>query len=246
METATYQQEQQPSARLTVVDGIKSGIPIAVGYIPIAIAFGLLAKSSGVPNEVSMLMSLAVFAGASQFVGVNLLSLGTAYWEIVLATFILNLRHFLMAASLSQRLEKQTDKPWLAVLAFGITDETFTVASLREEKILSTEFVIALNAMAFAAWNVGTWIGLFLAEGLPESVKASMGIALYAMFIGLLLPSMKKSRPALVIGLAAMAIHGSLKVIPGLESLSAGWSVVIATIAGALAGTVLFTDEGEA
>lgn len=246
METATYQQEQQLSARLTVADGIKAGIPIAVGYIPIAIAFGLLAKSSGVPNEVSMLMSLSVFAGASQFVGVNLLSLGTAYWEIVLATFILNLRHFLMAASLSQRLEKQTDKPWLAVLAFGITDETFTVASLREEKILSTEFVIALNAMAFAAWNVGTWIGLFLAEGLPESVKASMGIALYAMFIGLLLPSMKKSRPALVIGLAAMAIHGLLKVIPGLEGLSAGWSIVIATIAGALAGTFLFTDEGEA
>lgn len=246
METASYQDNQQSLARLTVTDGIKAGVPIAVGYIPIAIAFGLLAKASGVPNEVSILMSLAIFAGASQFVGVNLLSLGTAYWEIVLATFILNLRHFLMAASLSQRLDKQAAKPWLAVLAFGITDETFTVASLREEKVLSTEFVLALNGMAFAAWNVGTWIGLFLAEGLPESIKASMGIALYAMFIGLLLPSMKKSRPALVIGLTAMLIHGLLRVMPGLEGLSTGWSIVIATVAGALAGTILFADGGEA
>jgi 4-azaleucine resistance transporter AzlC len=243
METVTYQQE---SVRLTVADGIKAGIPIAVGYIPIAIAFGLLAKSSGVPNEVSILMSLAIFAGASQFVGVNLLALGTAYWEIVLATFILNLRHFLMAASLAQRLDKQTPKPWLALVSFGITDETFSVASLREEQYLSTGFVLALNGMAFAAWNIGTWVGLFLAGGLPESVKASMGIALYAMFVGLLLPSMKKSRPALVIGLAAMVMHGLLRVMPGLEGLSAGWGVVIATVAGAVAGAILFVDGGEA
>ena len=230
--------------RLTAVDGLKAGLPIAIGYIPIAIAFGLLAKSSGLPSEIAMLMSFAIFAGASQFVGINLLTLGTAYWEIVLATFILNLRHFLMSASLSSRMEKNTAKSYLALVSFGITDETFTVASLREEKELSKEFLLALNVMAFAAWNGGTWIGLFLAQGLPDAIKASMGIALYAMFVGLLVPSMRKSRPALIVAVVAMTLHGLLGVMPGLENLSTGWSIVIATVIGALLGTWLFPSEG--
>lgn len=237
--------QQTASRRLTLSDGIRAGVPIAIGYIPIAVAFGLLAKSSGVPSEIAMLMSCAIFAGASQFVGINLLALGTAYWEIVLATFILNLRHFLMTASLAGRVENQTSKPWLALVAFGVTDETFTVASLREERELSKEFLLALNAMAFGAWNAGTWIGLFLAEGLPESIKASMGIALYAMFVGLLIPSMRRSRPVLLIAGAAMLFHGLLKIIPGLASLSAGWSIVFATVAGAGLGAWLFPEGGE-
>lgn len=237
--------EQAPSGSLlSATDGMRAGIPIAVGYIPIAIAFGLLAKASGVPNTVSMLMSLAIFAGASQFVGVSLLALGAAYWEIVLTTFILNLRHFLMSASLSLRLDKTIGKAGLALISFGITDETFTVASLRPETRLSQNFLLGLNLTAFTAWNAGTWIGLFLAEGLPEDLKASMGIALYAMFVGLLVPSMKNSRPALVIGILAMTIHAALRYIPAFSHLSAGWSIVIATIISAAAGAILFT-EGE-
>ena len=246
MESVLEDQQGHPSMqqRLTAVDGLKAGLPIAIGYIPIAIAFGLLAKSSGLPSEIAMLMSFAIFAGASQFVGINLLALGTAYWEIVLATFILNLRHFLMSASLSSRMEEKTSKSWLALVSFGITDETFTVASLREEKRLSKEFLLTLNLMAFVAWNGGTWIGLFLAQGLPDSVKASMGIALYAMFIGLLVPSVRRSRPALVVAGVAMTLHGLLGVMPGLESLSTGWSIVFATVVGALVGAWLFPGEG--
>ncbi|MCX7781723.1 MAG: AzlC family ABC transporter permease [Negativicutes bacterium] len=230
--------------KVTFFTGVKAGVPIAVGYAPIAMAFGLLAKSSGVPNEVSILMSLVVFAGASQFVGVNLLVLGTACWEIVLATFILNLRHFLMSAALSQRVERSITKPWLAAISFGITDETFTVASLRPEERLSKEFLLGLNLTAFAAWNIGTWIGLFLAQGLPEAVKASMGIALYAMFVGLLIPSVKKSRPALVIALVTMLAHGIMRVLPVTAELSTGWSIILATVGGALAGAIVYGEEG--
>jgi 4-azaleucine resistance transporter AzlC len=224
------------------VQGVQVGLPIAVGYIPIAIAFGLLAKSSGVPNMISVLMSLLVYAGASQFVAVNLLALGAAAGEIILTTFILNLRHFLMSASLAPRVEKTTVW-WRAMLGFGVTDESFTVAALRKERKLTKEFLLGLNMTAFASWNIGTWIGVFLAAGLPASVQASMGIALYAMFIGLLLPSMRASRPVFIVAMLAIVFHSVLHWVPLFAGLSTGWSIVLATVLAAGIGAVMFPEQ---
>jgi 4-azaleucine resistance transporter AzlC len=220
--------------------GIRAGIPIAIGYIPIAIAFGLLAKASGIPNYVSIMMSFFVFAGASQFMGVGLIALGTGFAEIVLTTFILNLRHFLMSTSLFHRIESTSNKALLSIMSFGITDETFSVASLQKREKLTIYFLLALNFLAFAAWNAGTWVGLFLAEGMPQALKNSMGISLYAMFIGLLIPSLKKSLPILVTAAVAAMIHGFLSWLPIFSSISTGWSIILSTIAGALAGSIFF------
>ena len=163
--------------REQLIRGMKTGISIAVGYIPIAITFGLLSKAAGVPNAISIMMSVVVYAGASQFVAVNLLALHTGYWEIILTTFILNFRHFLMSAFISQRIEKGLSKPWMALLAFGITDETFAVASMEKEQQLNPWFLLGLNLIAFSAWNAGTWAGVFLGTALPDSVQSSMRIA---------------------------------------------------------------------
>ncbi len=228
------------TARLTAADGLKAGIPIAAGYIPIAIAFGVLAKSAGIPNHVTVIMSLAVFAGASQFAGVTLISSGAAAWEIIFTTFIINLRHLLMSASLSRRIERGRLRRWIPLLAFGITDETFSVASFRKEPLISPEFVLALNFLAFAAWNAGTWAGIFLAKGLPEIISDSMGIALYAMFIGLLVPSARKSKPVLLVSLAAVIIHSFIHWFPLFTGLSSGWGIIISTLAAAAAGAVIY------
>jgi 4-azaleucine resistance transporter AzlC len=220
--------------------GVKTGIPIAVGYIPIAITFGLVAKSAGVPTYASMMMSFLIYAGASQFVGVQLLTLGATPWEILLTTFILNLRHFLMTASISQRIQQGTSKNWMALLAFGITDETFAVASLQKEQRLHPVFLLGLNLTAFSAWNLGTWTGLFVATGLPESIQSSMGIALYAMFIGLLIPSLRKSLPVFAVALIAMTIQTILHWVPLFSGISGGWGIIIATIVSAVIGSLLF------
>lgn len=224
-------------------EGLKAGIPIAVGYLPIAIAFGLMSKAAGIPNYVGILMSLIVFAGASQFVGVNLLALGAASWEIVLTTFILNLRHFLMSASLSQSLKDGSKKTLLPLISFGVTDETFTVASLNSKNKLDVKYLLGLNLIGYSAWNVGTWCGLFLASGLPQSIKDSMGIALYAMFVGLLVPSAAKSKSVLVISLIAAAVNMLIKWLPITKSLSTGWAIIISTIVAAAIGSVLYPEE---
>jgi len=227
-------------------DGLKAAIPIAIGYIPIGITFGLLARSAGIPDYITVMMSLIIFAGASQFVGINLIALGTSFWEIILTTFILNLRHLLMSASLSQKVVPETSKGILALLSFGITDETFMVASFREEDHLKPEFLAGLNLLAFSAWNVGTWIGIFLSAGLPEAVKTSMGIALYVMFIGLLVPSCRRSKATLFIALLAMAVHGFLHYTPSITLLSTGLKIVITTIITALMGAIIFPEEESA
>jgi len=222
------------------IKGLKAAIPIAVGYIPIAITFGLVAKSAGIPNCISMLMSFIVFAGSSQFVAVNLITLGANTWEIVFTTFIINLRHLLMTASLSQRIDSRISKKLRSLIAFGVTDETFTVTSLCETKLIDTGFILGLNFLAFISWQTGTWIGIFLAAGLPASLKTSMGIALYAMFIGLIVPPLRDSKPVLIVVLLAILIHSILCWAPLSSSISSGWKIIIATVTAALTATVIF------
>jgi 4-azaleucine resistance transporter AzlC len=224
------------------LEGIKVGVPVAVGYIPIAVAFGLLARSFAIPNEITIVMSLLIYAGASQFIGINLLVLGASYSEIVITTFILNLRHFLMTAALSQKIETEVSKKWRALLAFGITDETFTVGVLRNDKNLSKYFILGLNTIAYFSWNAGTWIGLFLAPSLPDVLKASMGTALYAMFIGLLVPNIRKSRPVLVVSCMAIAINSLLSCLPIFAGVSNGWGIIIATVMSAAVGACLYPE----
>ena len=133
-------------------------------------------------------MSIAVFAGASQFVALNLLAIGTNYGQIIITTLILNLRHFLMAASLSQRLKPGKLAP---LVAFGITDETFSVLSFQPETENNPRFVLGVNTVAYLGWVSGTFGGSLMGQELPALLQTSMGIALYAMFIGLLIRRLK-------------------------------------------------------
>lgn len=222
------------------LQGVKAALPIAIGYIPIAIAFGLLAKSVGIPSYVSFLMSLLIYAGASQFIGINLIVLGASWWEIVVTTFILNLRHFLMTATLAQKLEAQASKKWRMLLSFGITDETFSVSSFQNRQSLTRYFLLGLNTIAFVSWNIGTWLGLFGASGLPETVKSSMGIALYVMFIGLLVPQVKKSKAALFVAVAAIIINFVMSCLPAVSN---GCSIIVATVLSAGIGAKVFAKE---
>lgn len=224
-------------------EGIRLAMPIAIGYIPIAITFGLITKSSGVSNEVGIMMSIMVFAGASQFIGVNLMALGSAPLEIIVTTFIINFRHFLMSSSLSQKVKENTDKKLLYLISFGITDETFAVASLKEEGKLNPYVILGLNFTSYLSWAFGTILGVFLGNVIPEIIKNSMGIALYAMFIGLLVPVLKKSKSILIISLLSIGINTLIMYIPIFSFISKGWSIIISTMISSLVGALMFKEE---
>lgn len=216
--------------------GIKSGISIAIGYVPIALTFGLLAKSTGLKFLETVMMSAVVFAGASQFVALNLLALGTGGLEIVLATFIINFRHLLLTASINEKTS-ETSRFMKAFYAFGITDETFSVASTRGRAI-TPGYLSGLILMAYSSWVICSGLGFYLGTALPPEVQESMGIALYAMFIGLLVPPLKKSRKVLFLA-------GFSAVLNTLFSffMNYGLAIVVATLSSAVLIELVFTEK---
>ncbi|MCM3586081.1 AzlC family ABC transporter permease [Mesobacillus maritimus] len=209
--------------------GCQAGISIAIGYVPIALTFGLIAKTTGLSLGETVMMSMIVFAGASQYMSLSLLALGTGAFEIVLTTFIVNIRHFLMSASLNEKVEP--DRTINRVIySFGITDETFSVAAIQPGK-LTTGFMFGLNLTAYLSWVIGSGVGFAIGAGLPQTLQQSMSIALYAMFIGLLVPSMKKS--VKVVFLAALAACFNI-IFTMTNFLSSGWAIVVATLLSAV------------
>lgn len=216
--------------------GVQAGLSIAIGYLPIALTFGLLAKSTGLTFLETVLMSLIVFAGASQYISLSLITLGTGIFEIVLATFIVNIRHFLMSASLNERVEDDSLYK-KALYAFGITDETFAVAALKKGNV-STGYMFGVIFVAYGSWVINSGLGHLVGASLPKNLQESMGIALYAMFIGLLVPSMKKQRKVVFLaGIAA--IFNSIFLL--YFHFSTGWSIVLGTLISAVAVELVTT-----
>lgn len=226
---------------------IKSGLPIGIGYIPVSFTFGFLAVSGGLPIWVAVVISLTNLTSAGQFAGTNLIFAGAGYLEVALTTFVINIRYMLMSLSLSQKLERKTGTLARLALAFGITDETFVVGSLKPG-MLTAPFMLGLILMPIAGWNLGTLMGGCISTLLPQALQNAMGIALYAMFIALIIPAAKASVHVLCIICIAVAVQCGLNYIPVFSFLSDGFRVIISTVAAAGLGAWLFPgtdDSGE-
>ena len=212
--------------------GARSGLPIFLGYFPVAVSFGLLARNSGLGFGAALGFSGIVFAGASQFMAVLLLAGGTSIPAIVGATFLVNLRHLLMSASVAARLSERYLTP---VLAFGVTDETFAVAAALP-KARNPKFMLGLEAAAYSGWVSGTVLGHLFGGFLPPVLQTSFGFGLYALFVVLLIGPIKKDLRNILIAAAAAGIHIALSIV---DWPSAGLRIVIAMVGGAAVGAAL-------
>jgi len=220
-------------------EGAVDGLPIVVGYFPVAMAFGLLARTADITLADACLFSLLVFAGASQFMAIDLIRAGIASVDIILATFLLNLRHLMMSAALAVRI-RQVRRGFLPFIAFGVTDESFSVASLKTGE-LTASYLLALNGVAYCAWAAGTAAGYLFGNILPAAVQSSLGIGLYALFTAILVPAGRKSAGALAIALLAGLIYIALSR-SGL--LAPGWALIAAIIGAAGGGLFILRDDG--
>lgn len=224
----------------TFFHGLKAGSSIAIGYFPVALTFGLLAKTTGLSILQATAMSLFVYAGAAQYMALSLLATGVAPWLIVTNTFIVNIRHFLMTASLSEKVEP-APKWKKAVYAFGITDETFSVLATQNRQI-TTAFAFGVALIAYSSWVIFTAVGHVIGANLPEFLQKAMSVALYAMFIGLLVPSMKGNRKVVLLAAIAAGIHCLLYYF---HLLSTGWSILVATLASAIFVEILYVKSNK-
>lgn len=224
--------------------GFQNGLPIGLGYLPVSFTFGFIAVSGGLPVWVAVLISFTNLTSAGQFAGTNLILAGAGYFEVALTTFVINIRYMLMSLSLSQKLEKKTGTLKRMLLSFGITDESFVVASLYPEKI-TAPFMFGLMSMPILGWNLGTLLGGCISTVLPQALQNAMGIALYAMFIALIIPASKASKQVLYIIILAVAATCILKYVPVFQMISSGFRVIIATVLAAGMGAFLFPKDEE-
>lgn len=224
--------------KTNIQEGVVSALPVVIGYLPVAIAFGLLAKNTGISFGDTGLFSILIYAGASQFMALDLIIAGVSTGSIILATFLLNLRHMMMTASLSLKL-KDIKRPYLPLIAYGVTDETFSVLSF-SDKELNLPFVLTVNILSNLSWIGGTLIGFLVGEILPKSLQSSLSIGLYAMFAALLFPQFKKEKSILKLSIITAGIY---MLIYYTKIFTSGWDIIIGIILSSALGVLIFNKE---
>ncbi len=222
--------------------GIKDGIPIALGYVAVSFAFGMLAVQKGLPLWGPVIISITNFTGTGQFAGIDLIEKGAAFAEIATALLIINMRYMLMSLSLTQRLSPDMGFCKRILMAFGITDEVYAVA-MQQNFLLTGSYMAGLILMSYSGWVGGTMLGAIASYAIPLSVRTALCIAIYAMFIAIIVPPAKKSKPILLVIAISLVMSCLLRLI--FTSLSSGWIIIICGITASLAGALLCPETEE-
>lgn len=227
-------------------EGFRHGIPIGLGYFSVSIAFGIKAVSGGLTPFQAVLISLTNLTSAGQFAGITVIAAGASLLEMALTQLVVNLRYALMSLSLSQKLHASVGTLKRCVIAFGNTDEIFAVASSQRGS-LGLRYMLGLMTAPIFGWSLGTLTGAVADTLLPDIVRSALGIALYGMFIAIVVPPMKKQGSVRAVVTISLVISTAFYYIPGLSSLSPGFVIIICTLAAAGMGAYLFPlpDEEE-
>ena len=169
------------------IRGLRDGFPVCLGYFSVSVAFGMTAVLSGMPLWAAVLISLTNLTSAGQFAGTNLLIAGGTMAELAVTTLIINIRYFLMSLSVSQKVERQMSIPKRLAVSFGITDEIFAV-SMQHPGALTGAYMAGLILTPVLGWTGGTLAGAAATSVMPEALSNALGIALYGMFIAIIIP----------------------------------------------------------
>lgn len=223
-------------------EGIKAGLPICIGYFSVSIAFGLSCVQMGMPGWLAVLTSLTNLTSAGQFAGATLLMAHSNYIEIMVTLFVINMRYFFMSFSVSQKLAENFPIRKRLIAGFGITDEIFAV-SMQREKELTFPYILGLMLTPIVGWTLGTLTGAVANSILPTVLTDAMGIALYAMFIAIIVPSAKEEKNVLIAVVMAIVASYLFTYLPGLRNLSSGWATIIITVSVSLIAAVIFPVE---
>lgn len=222
--------------------GMAHGIPIALGYLSVSFGFGIMAVKSGLSVLESTLISLTNLTSAGQAAGVDVIASHGTLLEMALVQLTINIRYALMALSLSQKLDEKFTFPHRMTAAFGITDEIFGVCAAQAEP-LTPLYMYGMIFIATAGWVLGTFLGAFAGQLLPESISAALGIVLYGMFLALIVPPSRKQKSVLCVVILAAGFSILCKYL--LTALSGGFAVILCAVTASVLGALLFPREEE-
>lgn len=228
----------------TYIEGLKDGVPIALGYLSVSFTFGITAVGMGIPPLAAILISMTNLTSAGQVAGIGIIAECGGLIEMALAQLIINLRYALMGISLSQKLDKSYNLLHRVISSFGITDEVFAVASGKSGEVCP-RYMYGLITLPYIFWAAGTAGGALLGGILPESIKSALGIAIYGMFIAIVIPPAKKNKGIIAVAAVAASLSCIINLTPLGEVIGSGISVIICTIIAAALGAWLFPRKYE-
>ena len=220
------------------LNGIKDGLPICVGYLSVAFAFGIFATESGLSVLEALLISMTNVTSAGQLAAVPIICASGSLAELALAQLVINLRYALMSISLSQKLDKNVRLFDRFVISFVNTDEVFAVAS-GKSGLVGKAYLYGLILTPFLGWSLGTLIGAGAGAVLPAAVTSALGIAIYGMFVAIVLPVAKKHRPTLLCVLVSIVLSCAFSYVPGLNQIPTGFTVIICAVSASVLFAVL-------
>ena len=231
--------------RSLFLQGFIDGLPICFGYLSVAFAFGISAVGSGLSALEALLISMTNVTSAGQVAGIGIIAAGGSLLEMAVSQIGINLRYALMSVSLSQKFGKSIRLIDRFIIAFVNTDEVFGVASGKNGNV-ERSYMYGLIIPPYIGWSIGTITGALAGNILPSSVTSALGIAVYGMFVAIVMPKAKDEHPVAICALAAIALSCAFRYLPFLSSVPGGFSVIIcAVVASAIFAFVAPIKQSE-
>ena len=224
--------------------GFTDGIPIGLGYLAVSFSFGILAVAGGLNIWQATLISMTNLTSAGQFAGLTIMISGGSIVEMIISQFIINLRYSLMSISISQHIDESMKLPQKLFFGEFHTDEIFAVSMGRPEK-LGKKYFLGIIIAPYIGWSLGTFLGAVCGEILPAMVVSALGVALYGMFIAIVVPPMKRSWKISIVVAIAVAMSLCFKFVPLLKDVSSGFAIIICAVVASLFGAIVFPIDEE-
>lgn len=218
--------------------GLKDGLPIGLGYFSVSFTFGMMAVSAGIPVWAAVLISMTNLTSAGQFAGLSIIAGAGSLVEMAITQLVINARYSLMSLTLSQKMEKRFSVPKRLIAAFSNTDEIFAVA-VNQGKEIGAKYYSGLSIIPYAGWTLGTLFGAVAGGFLPPVVNDALGLAIYAMFIAIIIPPAKKSAPIRLVIFAAVILSCLFYFVPFLKNVSSGFSIIICAVAASIIAAIV-------
>ena len=223
--------------------GLMAGIPIALGYLSVSFTFGIIAVSYGFAWWQALIISMTTVTSAGQFAGIGIMLHPGQYFQMLISQITINIRYSFMSISVGQKADERFNGLSRWLLGFMMTDEIFAVAT-QEEKV-SRSFFAGLATLPYIGWSIGTLFGAILGSILPERIMSALSLAIYGMFVAIVVPEMKKSQPVTIVVILAVLLSCAFRYIPFLTTVSSGTAITIAAVVSAVSGAVIFPVDSE-
>ena len=218
--------------------GLKDGIPVALGYLSVGFGFGILAASAGLSPLIAFLISATNLTSAGQVAGVGVIAAAGTDIEMALTQLVINIRYMLMSAALSQKINTNTPLWKRMLLAYFVTDEIFGIsASVKGE--LNPYYNFGAISVGSPLWALGTVLGVLVGNILPASLTSALAVALYAMFLAVVIPAAKSDRTVAAVVAVSMAGSLAFTFLPLLSEIDGGTRIIILTVVIAAAAAVI-------